>query len=151
MPLNPYYPFPKTYWLLVSIFLSAAACAALSVGWGGTRLAPLLPDQPALASSQSNSPQQRVETERVTLRPTGFDPAEITRPQGEFILAVDNLSGLREVTLLLERGSGEPVRERRATPEQFKWKVRLDLRPGRYVLREAGHPEWACALTVTPK
>lgn len=92
-----------------------------------------------------------LETERVTIRPTGFEPAQITRPRGEFILAADNLSGLREVSLLLERESGERVRDRRITMEQFKWRARLDLHPGRYVIREAGHPDWTCALTITPK
>ena len=92
-----------------------------------------------------------VETERVTVRPAGFEPAQITRPAGEFILAADNLSGLRELTLVLERENGERIRERRLTAEQFKWKARLDLPPGRYVIRELNHPEWRFTLTVTPR
>lgn len=92
-----------------------------------------------------------VETERITIHPTGFEPTQITRPQGEFILATDNLSGLREVSLILERETGERLRGRRVTLQQFKWRERLDLHPGRYVLRDTEHPAWVCTLTITPK
>jgi hypothetical protein len=27
----------------------------------------------------------------------------------------------------------------------------LDLPPGEYVLAAAGHPEWACRITLTPR
>ena len=39
--------------------------------------------------------------ELLTLRPTGFDPAEITIPSGNFIFSIDNLSGLATVNLTL--------------------------------------------------
>ena len=53
---------------------------------------------PELRSSNPiQSPQ--LETELVTITPTGFQPGEITRSQGRFMLAVDNRSGLDEVDL----------------------------------------------------
>jgi hypothetical protein len=131
------------------VLFVALTCAAVSAAAAKSWLAAPAASPPL--TPQTLSAQERPETERVTLRPTGFDPAQITRPQGEFILAADNLSGLREVTLTLEREKGERIRERRLPTEQFKWRARLDLPPGRYVIREAGHPDWACTLTITPK
>lgn len=131
--------------ILVFALTTAVASAAAARSWLAAPAA-----QPT-AALQANPRPERLETERVTIRPTGFEPAEITRPQGEFILAADNLSGLREVTLMLERETGERVREQRVTVEKFKWRARLTLHPGRYLVREASHPEWVCALTITPK
>ena len=146
MSLKTFSPTSRTRLLVI---IAAITCAAVSAAaarsWLGAPAAPPTP------TPQGNSTQGMLETERVTIRPTGFEPAQITRPRGEFILAADNLSGLREVSLLLERESGERVRDRRITMEQFKWRARLDLHPGRYVIREAGHPDWTCALTITPK
>ena len=39
--------------------------------------------------------------ELLTLRPTGFDPAELTIPSGNFQLAVDNLTGISSISLTL--------------------------------------------------
>lgn len=127
MSLKTYLPLMKTYRLPLSIFCLAVACTVASAAGAGEWL--VAPPPPTPAAAPSDSARQRVETERVTVRPTGLYPAQITRPQGEFILAVDNLSGLRELNLVLERDNGERVRERRLTLEQFKWKTGLDLPP----------------------
>ena len=132
--------------ILIFALTTAVASAAAARSWLAAPAAVRPP-----ATLQGTPRQERPETERVTLRPTGFEPAQITRPQGEFILAADNLSGLREVTLILERETGERVREQRVNVERFKWRAQLTLHPGRYLVREANHPEWVCALTITPK
>jgi hypothetical protein len=96
-----------------------------------------------------NSQRERVETELITIFSKGFEPAEITRPAGKFILAVDNRSGIEEVELQLNRQEGgrvHAVRVRRTSPE---WRVTVDLRPGAYVLSEAGHANWNCRITIT--
>lgn len=131
------------------LLVAAIACVAVSAAAATTWLA--TPAASLTQTLQSGSGHEKVETERITIRPTGFEPVQLTRPQGEFILAADNLSGLRELTLVLERENGGLVRERRITLEQFKWRARLDLHPGRYVVRAAGRPDWACTLTITPK
>ncbi len=98
---------------------------------------------------QGNSQRERVETELITIFAKGFEPAEITRPAGKFILAVDNRSGIEDVELRLDRQEGgrvHAVRVRRTAPE---WRATVDLRPGVYVLSEAGHPSWICRLTIT--
>jgi hypothetical protein len=92
-----------------------------------------------------------VEAEVITIRPTGFEPQEITRPRGLFLLAVENRSGLRTIQLRLDREAGARVRDPQIPENKHDWKDRLDLPPGRYVLSEAKHPQWSCTLTVTAK
>ncbi len=146
MFLKTYSPIFRSRLPLLAFALTAAVVSAAAArSWLAV---PVLHLPSTLRGSAK---PERLETERITIRPTGFEPAQITRPQGEFILAADNLSGLREVTLILERETGERVHERRVPLERLKWRAPLTLRPGRYVVREAGHPEWVCALTITPK
>lgn len=72
----------------------------------------------------------RLQSELITIRPTGFDPTEIRRAQGRFLLAVDNKSGLDEVTLQLTHEGGSRVREVHLPPGQLKWREKLNLPPG---------------------
>jgi hypothetical protein len=146
MFLKTYSPISGSRLPVLAFALAAVVVyAAAARSWHAARVVQLH------ATLQGGPGRERLETERITLRPDGFEPAQITRPQGEFILAADNLSGLREVALILEHERGERVRERRVSLEQFKWRARLDLHPGRYVVREADHPGWTCVLTITPK
>jgi len=109
----------------------------------------------SLASSttaaQGNPAQVRIEVERITIRPRGFEPTEITRPAGHFILAVNNRSGLEEVALRLDRVAGSRLREVRVPRTKLDWRSLVDLTPGRYVLTEANHPDWICHITITAR
>lgn len=93
--------------------------------------------------------QERVEAELITIRPTGFEPAQITRAGGRFVLAVDNRSGFEEVDLQLNRETGSREREALVHRKQLDWREFVDLPPGRYVLKEVNHPDWACLITIT--
>src|SRR5437763_9145966 len=62
-------------------------------------------------SAQSQAQTDRVEVELITARSAGFEPAEITRPSGRFILAVDNRTELDELVLRLEQEHGNSLRE----------------------------------------
>jgi hypothetical protein len=104
-----------------------------------------------LAGAQGNAPAARLETELITITPTGFDPAEMTRPQGRVILEVDNRSGLEEVEIRLDRSNGVREKEVRVHRTTLDWSGEVTLRPGIYVLREAGHPDWVCNVTITPQ
>src|SRR5205823_417158 len=55
---------------------------------------------------QEESTNNKMEVEVIALRPIGFEPDTITRPQGKFLLAVNNLTGLDEVTLQLDAETG---------------------------------------------
>jgi hypothetical protein len=86
----------------------------------------------------------------VTLRPWGFEPQEITRPPGPFVLAVDNHSELDQLEISLDVESGPKVHAVDVSKNKFKWRKKLALPPGVYVLRETSHPEWLCRITIQP-
>lgn len=97
---------------------------------------------------QSNS--ERLEVERVTLRPDGFEPSAITRPHGRFLFAVNDRSGTSgELLFRLYRESGEALREMRSSHRRREERKIFDIAPGRYVLRVVGHPDWVCQITIT--
>ena len=98
------------------IFLSATvvsavalALLAVSAAWARGRLTPATHDQAAVAPSaanapgpaalQGNDPEGRLEVELITVRPDGFEPAEIIRADGRFLLAVENRSGLEDLVM----------------------------------------------------
>ena len=127
------------------------AAVALAVGTAAAALTGGFKSSVSPAAARGDAPAERLETELVTITPTGFDPAEITRPQGRFILEVDNRGGFKEVLLQLDALRGGREREVRVPRTALDWRDLLDLRPGTYVLREAGHPGWECRITITPR
>ena len=102
------------------------------------------------ACAEATAPAPQIQTALITIRPTGFDPSEIGVAEGHFRIAVDNKSGLDEVTLRLTREGGDRVREVRLPPGQLKWRETLMLPPGNYLLTEANHSDWRCRITVAP-
>jgi hypothetical protein len=91
---------------------------------------------------------ERVESELITILPSGFQPTEITRPPGRFLLAVENRSGISAVVFQLDAEPGNRIFQVSRTWERADWNEVLHLPPGRYVLTEASHPEWQCVITI---
>ena len=110
--------------------------------------APELPLEPPNPGAISD--EQDLEVEVVTATENGFDPSIITRPRGPFILALHNMSGERELVFRIYRAQGEQLQQVRLPPGRRANNQRLDLPPGDYVIAEANHPDWTCALTITP-
>jgi hypothetical protein len=92
-----------------------------------------------------------MEVERITVRRYGFEPAQITRPAGPFVLALDNRGGTKELDLRLTRAEGGWGRQRRLSGRASRWRAVVDPPPGLYVLREADHPGWECRILITPR
>ena len=88
------------------------------------------------------------EAERVTLREWGFEPKEINREPGPFFLVLQNQSGLPDVELTLVSESGSQYRRIPDTRHALVSKQRLELPPGIYLIKETGHPEWQCQITI---
>jgi hypothetical protein len=104
------------------------------------------------ATSASVVPQRRradIQAELITVAPHGFEPQELTRPRGRFLLMIDNRSGLETVALRLTREDGPRVREMRVPREEPDWSEVVDLDPGRYLLTEANHSGWVCVITIS--
>jgi hypothetical protein len=92
-----------------------------------------------------------IESEHITLRRTGFEPVEITRPTGPFLLSIDNRAELGEMTFRLVRQNGSKERDLNPKKDKFRLRHVVDLPPGRYVIVEANHPDWTCRIMITPK
>ena len=86
----------------------------------------------------------------VSLLPTGFEPSEITHPEGKFLFGVNNRTGLSYLTFQLIDESGRGVGQKRVMQERI-WRKVIEPKPGRYLLQVAGHPEWRCQITITAR
>ena len=125
--------------LLVLLLVSGAL---ISARWKASEV--VIP----AASSQDQRNVTQLEAELVTVTPTGFEPAEITRPRGPFVLAIDNRSGLEEVDFYLEREAGTRLDVSLSRKRKLAWREKLDLAAGRYVLRAVNDDSWRCLITL---
>jgi hypothetical protein len=93
--------------------------------------------------------KRRIEPVFVTLKPTGFEPAELTRRRGAFLLMVDNRSNNPELLFHLDGEHGKREHEQQTRRGgRLDWNKVVDLPPGRYLLTEANHPQWVCKITI---
>jgi hypothetical protein len=92
---------------------------------------------------------ERVETELISITPDGIQPKEIKRPKGRFFLALENRTGLRDVSLRLDREGGSRFIDAPMLNGKLILKYSTDLPPGVYRLTEASHGDWACRVTIT--
>jgi hypothetical protein len=103
-------------------------------------------NQPSsLAPVQTNQPR---EVDVVTITPEGFEPQEIVRPAGPFLLSVSNRSGIESLDLHLETEQRGKLREKSLPLETPYWREVINPPPGRYVITEANHPEWTFSLII---
>lgn len=108
---------------------------------------------PSLSSVASASPSQtrrQGTVELLTLKPTGFDPAQITVPHKSFLLVIENRSGVNELFFRFDKEVGPKLQEIRVPLKRTSWSGIVDLPPSTYKMTEASHPEWSCTLTITP-
>lgn len=101
-----------------------------------------------VSTSDLAAQEERLEAELVTVHPTGFEPTEITRPKGKFLLIVNNRSGLTEVDLQLRRNAGTKLREKKLQFAKRRWSEVIQLPPGQYEITEANNPEWIFRMTI---
>jgi hypothetical protein len=126
----------------------ALACALIAAGSLSAPADP--PPAPPAAVAPPEQPRGDVlHSETVTLTPTGFEPSELSLPKKGAFLVVANRSGLDAVALRLTRDAGQRVFELEIPGEQLDWAGEFTAPPGQYVLTEAGHPDWACRITVS--
>jgi hypothetical protein len=90
------------------------------------------------------------EIELITLRPAGFEPAEITRPKGPFVLFIDDRSGRDNSALVLHRSNGGQLRAIGLKRQKSEWNDVVDLTPGTYILQDANNSESRCQITILP-
>jgi hypothetical protein len=134
--------------ILLSMALSTRAWLAPALNAAARPSVNDFPQYAAPLMALEGSTSQQLEAERFTIRATGFEPGEISRPAGRFLLAVENRSGLKELVLRLSNESGKLLREVRITGKQPDWNDIIDAPGGNYILTEANHPDWACRITI---
>lgn len=98
-----------------------------------------------------DQPDRLIVQELLTLRRSGFDPAELTIPSGNFLLAVDNLTDIPNIQLTLVEDKKNKLKDIKFESRNRDWREEIDLKPGVYLLSEISHPEWVCRITVTDK
>lgn len=130
-----------------ALLFSTAICALFAAAVGARTIFTVPAGLPTRAE-QGQGRGTPVEAEVVTLTPHGFEPAEITRPAGPFVLTLDNRSGLESFTFRVETEGGVRVKEVRVAREDLDWNGVLDPPPGAYTITEADHPGWVCRVSI---
>lgn len=136
--------------LLITAFVIVTSLTPASEGLPSSLIAKAEAHSPA---SSRPSPEARQEGRvakvlLLTVRPTGFEPAEATLTAGEYLTVVQNRSGLRRLTLRLNEDSRGRLLEM-SLKARLDWRRRVNLAPGSYTLTEVNNPEWVCRITIT--
>ena len=134
----------KSRWRTTEIKASADA------GGGGPARSELSGPEAVTQPAPQVVVSEQKQAELVRLTTKGFEPAEITRPTGKFLLGVTNRTGLPELSLRLTHESRRRV-DGKELGREVGWRRVLDLPPGRYALREASHPDWICRITINAR
>jgi hypothetical protein len=136
-----------------SVLLFGVALATISFGVAllrnASKAAPDVKEATPSLSTSTGAPLTQIEAEVITILPSGFQPTQITRPAGKFLLAVENRSGLKSIDFRLDAQSGGRVIQVSRTWERADWSDVVNPPPGTYVLTEANHPTWQCVITIT--
>jgi len=109
----------------------------------------VMPSSSDLPPIQGDSQSQRIEAELISIRPNGFEPTQIRRPKGPFLLAIENRSGLKQVEFQLSAPVGTRLFQVKRSWERSDWSQVIDPPAGQYVLTEANHPDWKCTISIT--
>ena len=88
------------------------------------------------------------EVEVVTITPDGFQPQEIVRPAGAFLLSVTNRSGVDSLSVRIETEQHGRLREKLLPLHTPYWREVINPPPGRYIITEANHPDWTLSVIV---
>ena len=104
----------------------------------------------AFARFRGDASSQATEVELITLKPAGFEPAEITRAKAPFVLFVDDRSGQDNSSLELKQLNGQRVRAVSLSRRKSNWNDVVDLAPGTYVLQDTNNAELRCQITILP-
>ena len=154
----PSFAFLKQFvWNNIAFILPGICLiTALAIGahsWLAVASGTQMPTDPiAQHESVRASDAHRAEVLSITITPSGFHPAELTRPSDPFLLELNNKSGLDEVTVQAHRiqnNERSKVLNLNLVTTSSKKHKPLKLPPGRYELTEANHPDWSCSIVIT--
>lgn len=98
--------------------------------------------------SQSDEAGPELKLVLLALQPEGFDSSEMQLVPGEYLFIIGNRTGLKEVSVRLEREGEGRVAAAAVGGRQRDWKNRLKLTPGTYIVTANDNPNWICRITV---
>lgn len=128
--------------------LTASAWAWLAPSSEAEPTAPATRGEAVTPPARRLPVQDRVEAETITLNSGGFEPAEIRRPAGRVLIALDKLPDVDQATVRLESESGQVLHEVTLERRRQKWRKVIELAAGAYALTVSGHPEWRCQIFI---
>jgi hypothetical protein len=130
---------------ILLIAISSIGVAAFAINRAYTRASNKTPAASSVATQQKSD----LMALPIALRMNGFNPQEITRPAGNYLISVTDLTGLPDLTFTLNRENGEQVHKTKVQKEKRTWRERVRLTPGDYVLSVTELPELTCRITIT--
>lgn len=136
---------------LIGSLATVALLAAFALGVSALSSDKPNPGSGAAHAGQDNPNRSDVEMLSITLRAGGFVPRDMTKPEGEYILSVGNLSDVPDLTFSLRREGGEKTHEAKASRRKPYWRQQVRLTPGTYLIGAEDHPEWLCRINVTAR
>lgn len=143
----------QRFYLKLVIFVVVSAFLAVMVAAANNRRKRARAHTTSAASQPilNEDVQEPIEAELFTIRPNGFEPTEIRRHAGKFLLAIDNRSGLDDLNLQLLTASRASVHTARVGRRMLDTRVLMNLRPGTYRLTEANHAGWNAQIVITDR
>jgi hypothetical protein len=136
---------------VIGSLIAVTLLGALTLGVSALSSNKPNPEHTTAPVDQDNPGRSQVEMLPITLRAGGFVPGEMTKPSGEYILSISNLTGMPDLVLWIGRENGERMHEGKASRRKPYWRQQVRLTPGTYLIGEAGHPEWVCHINVTAR
>ena len=97
---------------------------------------------------QSDEAGPEVKLVLLALWPEGFEMNEMQLAPGEYLFIIGNRTGLREVSVTLDREGNERMAAATIGGRQRDLKQRLKLTPGTYVVTADENPNWICRIAV---
>jgi hypothetical protein len=140
----------KPVLILAAILLAAVAAAnarylGRSAEIASNAIAPVtVPSQ--LAQSDEAGPE--VKLALLALLPEGFDTKEMQLAAGDYVFIIGNRTGLREISVRLDREGLGRVGAATLGGRQRNWKQRMRLTTGTYIVTANDNPDWTCRIIV---
>ena len=98
--------------------------------------------------AQAQQKTQAIGGISVNLTRFGFEPSQITIPEGRFYIHIRNLTQTEAPVYSLYKNKTEKLQEDRLKKEQAGLDKILNLKEGDYSVQENTHPEWELAIKV---
>lgn len=113
-----------------------------------TQIAPITEPKLSAVASEGNDASKGL---WLTLRARGFEVKEMIIPAGDYLVVIENATGLDRFGVRVARGNGERLHQVRLPPLKKEWRQTINFTPGDYRVSEIDHRDWTCRIKVTAR